>query len=120
MKILIAYDGSETKALTTLGAAGLPMEADALVYRSQSVESWRYARITKGGIMPELMDNRSHLHCSRCDSENRHLIKFKSADNQPSYLCSRCVEQEDKREMKFSNSWRRSRRSASKIAVAAS
>ncbi len=41
--------------------------------------------------MPELMDNKSHLHCSRCDSENRRLIKFKSPDNQPDYLCSRCV-----------------------------
>jgi late competence protein required for DNA uptake (superfamily II DNA/RNA helicase) len=69
--------------------------------------------------MPELMDNRSHLHCGRCDSENRHLIKFKSADNQPYYFCSRCVEQEDKREMKFSSSWRRSRRPASKIGDAA-
>lgn len=48
--------------------------------------------------MPELMDNKPHLHCSRCDSENRCLIKFKSPDNQPYYLCSRCVEQEDKRE----------------------
>ena len=69
--------------------------------------------------MPELMNNKFLPHCSRCDSENRHLIKFKSADNQPYYLCSRCVEQEDKREMKFSNAWRRSRRPASKIAVAA-
>lgn len=67
--------------------------------------------------MPEL-DNRSHPHCSRCDSENRHLIKFKSADNKPFYLCSRCVEQKDKREMKFSRSWRRSQCPASKIAVA--
>ena len=69
--------------------------------------------------MAELMDNKFLPHCSRCDSVTRRLIKFKSADNQPYYLCSRCVEQEDKREMKFSNSWRRSRRPASKIAVAA-
>ena len=67
--------------------------------------------------MRELVDN-THQHCSRCDSENRDLIKFTSADNQPYYLCSRCVEQEDKREMKFSSSWRRSRRPASKMAVA--
>ena len=58
-------------------------------------------------------------HCRRCDFENRRLIKFRSADNQPYFLCSRCVEQEDKREMKFSSSWRRSRRPVSKIAVAA-
>jgi transposase-like protein len=69
--------------------------------------------------MPELMDNKSQLHCSRCDSENRRLIKFKSSDNQPDYLCSRCVEQQDKREMRFSSSWRRSRRPTSRIAVAA-
>jgi late competence protein required for DNA uptake (superfamily II DNA/RNA helicase) len=69
--------------------------------------------------MPELIDNQSHLHCSRCDSENRRLIKFKSPDNQPYYLCSRCVEQEDKREMKFSSSWRRSRRPTSKSAAVA-
>jgi hypothetical protein len=69
--------------------------------------------------MPELMDNKSQLHCSRCDSENRRLIKFKSPDNQPDYLCSRCVEQQDKREMRFSSSWRRSRRPTSRMAVAA-
>ncbi len=69
--------------------------------------------------MLELIDNKSHLHCSRCDSENRRLIKFKSPDNQPDYLCSRCVEQQDKREMRFSSSWRRSRRPTSRIAVAA-
>ena len=68
--------------------------------------------------MPESMDNKSYLHRSRCDSENRRLIKFKSPNNQPYYLCNRCVEQEDKREMKFSTSWRRSRRSTSKLAVA--
>ena len=68
--------------------------------------------------MPESMDNKSNLHCSRCDSENRRLIKFKRPNNQPYYLCNRCVEQEDKREMKFSASWRRSRRPTSKIAVA--
>jgi late competence protein required for DNA uptake (superfamily II DNA/RNA helicase) len=69
--------------------------------------------------MPELMDNKSHLHCSRCDSENRRLIKFKSPNNQPYYLCSRCVEQEDKRQMAFSTSWRRSRRPTSKLAAVA-
>jgi hypothetical protein len=69
--------------------------------------------------MAELMDNKSNLHCSRCDSENRRLIEFKSPNNQPYYLCSHCVEQEDKREMKFSTSWRRSRRPTSKIAFAA-
>ena len=69
--------------------------------------------------MPESMDNKSYLHRSRCDSENRRLIKFNTPDNQPYYLCNRCVEQEDKREMKFSTSWRRSRRPTSKIAVAA-
>lgn len=69
--------------------------------------------------MSELMNNQFHLHCSRCDSENRPLIEFKSADNQPYYLCSRCVEQEDKRQMKFSASWRRSRRPASKSATVA-
>jgi hypothetical protein len=69
--------------------------------------------------MPELMDNKSYRPCRRCDSEYRRLIKFKGPDNQPYYLCSRCVEQEDKREMKFSSSWRRSRRPTSKIGVAA-
>ena len=69
--------------------------------------------------MPESMDNKSYLHCSRCDSETGDLIKFKSPDNQHYYLCSRCVEQEGKRELKFSTFWRRSRRPTSKIAVAA-
>jgi hypothetical protein len=67
--------------------------------------------------MSELMDNQSHLHCSRCDSENRPLIKFKSPDNQPYYLCSRCVEQEDKRQIKFSTSWHRSRRPTKNLAA---
>ena len=84
----------------------------------RTVESSRYAQDKKRGIMPEMMDN-THLHCSRCDSEKSPSDQFKSADNQTYYLCSRCVEQEDKREMKFSSSWRRSRRPASKIAVAA-
>ncbi len=65
------------------------------------------------------LPNHSQLHCARCDSESRRLIKFESPDNQPYYLCSRCVEQEDKREMRFSPSWKRSRRPISKIAVAA-
>jgi hypothetical protein len=69
--------------------------------------------------MHELTNNKSHLHCRRCDSENRSLIKFRSPENQPYYLCSRCVEQEDKREMKFSPSWRRSRRPTSNVALAA-
>lgn len=68
--------------------------------------------------MPELMDNKADPYCRRCDSENRRLIKFKRPDNQPYYLCSRCVEEEDKRQVKFSGSWRRSRRPTSKIAVA--
>lgn len=68
--------------------------------------------------MPELMDNKALPHCRRCDSENRRLIKFKSPDNHPYYLCSRCVEREDKRETEFSGSWRRSRRPTSKIPVA--
>jgi late competence protein required for DNA uptake (superfamily II DNA/RNA helicase) len=74
--------------------------------------------LEKGGIMRESIDNKSQMHCRRCDSENRRPIKFKSPDNQPYYLCSRCVELEDKREVKFSSSWRRSRRPTSKIAVA--
>lgn len=68
--------------------------------------------------MHELTNSKSHVHCERCDSEHRRLIEFKSPDNQPYYLCSRCVEQEDKREMRFSSSWRRSRRAPSKIGVA--
>jgi hypothetical protein len=58
-------------------------------------------------------------HCRRCDSEGRHLIKFMTPDNQPYYLCGACVEQEDKREMRFSHAWKRSRRPSSKTAVAA-
>ena len=69
--------------------------------------------------MSESMNNKSHLHCSRCDSEERGLIKSTRPDNQPYSLCSRCVEQEDKREMRFSTSWRRSRRPTPKVAIAA-
>jgi hypothetical protein len=65
------------------------------------------------------LNNKSQPHCRRCDSENHRLIKSKSADNQPYYICSRCVLQEDQRELKFSNSWRRSRRPANKVAVPA-
>jgi hypothetical protein len=61
----------------------------------------------------------AHLHCRRCDSENRRLIKFKSPDNQTYYLCGACVEQEDKREVRFTPSWKRSRRPPGKLAVAA-
>ena len=69
--------------------------------------------------MAELMDNKYLPHCSRCDSETPRLIKFKNPDYQPYYLCSRCVEQDDKREMRLTPSWRRSRRPTNKIAVAA-
>ena len=48
-------------------------------------------------------------HCGRCDSGLR-LIRFKSPNGETHYLCALCVEQEDKREMKFSASWKRSRR----------
>lgn len=68
--------------------------------------------------MLELMHNKSLPHCSRCDSETRRLIKFKSPDNQPYYLCSRCVELDDKREMRLTPSWRRSRRPTSKTVAA--
>ena len=70
-------------------------------------------------MLYEPTTNKSHLHCRRCDSDNRPLIKYKSPDNQPYYLCSRCVEQEDKREMRFSTSWKRSSRPTNNIAVAA-
>ena len=59
--------------------------------------------------MHPLDNDRSHLYCRRCHSENR-LIKHNSPDDQRYYLCSSCVEQEDKREMRFSTSWKRSRR----------
>ena len=68
--------------------------------------------------MLELTNSKSHLHCRRCDSENR-LIKFKSPNNQTYYVCGACVEQEDKREVRFSPSWKRSRRPPSKLPVAA-
>lgn len=48
-------------------------------------------------------------HCGRCDSAGR-LIKFKNPNGEPHYLCALCVEQEDKRQMKFSPLWKRSRR----------
>jgi len=70
--------------------------------------------------MHELMKSESHLHCMKCDSENRRLIKFNSPNNQTYYVCSECVEQDDKREKRFSSSWKRSRRPAGKLAVAAS
>ncbi len=70
------------------------------------------------GVLYTLPD-KSPLHCRRCDSENRRLIKFKSPNNQPYYLCGACVEQEDKRELRFSPSWKRSRRPSTKLAVAA-
>lgn len=69
--------------------------------------------------MTEVMNNQFQLHCRRCDSENRRLIKFNSPDNQPYYLCSRCVEQEDKRQMKFNSSWRRGRRPTRNLAAVA-
>ena len=49
-------------------------------------------------------------HCRRCDFEGRRLIKFVSPDNRPYYLCDACVAQEDKREVRFSSTWKRSRR----------
>lgn len=70
-------------------------------------------------MLYEPTDNKSHLHCRRCDSDNRRLIEFKSPDNQPYYPCSRCVEQEDKQEMRFSRSWKRSRHPSNNRAVAA-
>ena len=87
MKVLIAYDGSESAdtAIDDLRRAGLPSEADAL-------------------------DVQEKPHCGRCDSEGRRLIKFTNPNGETHYLCALCVAQEDKREMKFSPLWRRSRR----------
>ena len=58
-------------------------------------------------------------HCRRCDSERRHLIKFMTPNSRPYYLCGACVEQEDKREMRFSPDWKRSRRPVISRAVIA-
>ena len=82
------------------------------------VESMQRCQYRGGRILHESTDNKSHLHCRRCDSENRPLIKFKSPDNQPYYLCNSCVEQEDKREMRLSPSWKRSRRPTNNSSVA--
>ena len=60
-------------------------------------------------IRPRL-DVEEKPHCGRCDSEVRRLIKFTSPNGETHYLCALCVAQEDKREMKFSPLWRRSRR----------
>ena len=68
--------------------------------------------------MTESASDRSDLHCKRCHSENR-LIKHNSPDDHRYYLCSSCVEQEDKREMRFSTSWKRSHRTKSHTAEAA-
>src|ERR1044072_348640 len=57
-----------------------------------------------------LYDLRDTPHCKRCDSEGPRLIEFRTTNNQTYYLCPACVEQEDKREMRFSPSWKRSRR----------
>ena len=70
--------------------------------------------------MHELTNSESHLQCRKCDAENRRLIKFNSPNNQTYYLCSACVEQDDKREKRFSPSWKRSRRPPARLAVAAS
>jgi hypothetical protein len=51
-------------------------------------------------------------HCGRCDSEGSPLIKFQSPNGETHYFCALCVEQEDKREMKFDPLWKRSRRPA--------
>ena len=48
-------------------------------------------------------------YCRRCTSE-RHLIKFMTPDSLPYYLCGPCVEEDDKRKMRFSPSWKRTRR----------
>jgi hypothetical protein len=58
-------------------------------------------------------------HCRRCDTQGRSLIEFRTPSNQVYFLCAACVEQEDKREMRFSPSWKRSRRPPAKLAVAA-
>ena len=55
---------------------------------------------------------------NKAEHTEAEAIAAQAAD-QPYYLCSRCVEQEDKGEMKFGSSWRRSRRPTTKIAVAA-
>lgn len=49
-------------------------------------------------------------HCARCDSEGRPLIEFRRPNNLAHYLCALCVEQEDKRELRFTTGWKRSRR----------
>ena len=51
-------------------------------------------------------------HCGRCDSEGRPMIKFTRPNGETHYLCALCVAQGEKREMKFSPLWRRSRRPA--------
>ena len=39
-------------------------------------------------MLYEPTDNKSHLHCRRCDFDYRRLIKFKSPDNKPYYRFS--------------------------------
>ena len=57
-------------------------------------------------------------HCRRCDSERRRLIRFVTPDNRLYYLCDECVAREDKREMRFSPTWKRSRRPSNQPTVA--
>ena len=107
MKVLIAYDGSESAdtAIDGLRRAGLPIH----VRLKSSLAKWKSLNMSAVEIRPRL-DVEEKPHCGRCDSEGRRLIKFTSPNGRTHYLCALCVAQEDKREMKFSPLWRRSRR----------
>ena len=67
-------------------------------------------RVLRGPSEADALDVQEKPHCGRCDSEGRRLIKFTNPNGETHYLCALCVAQEDKREMKFSPLWRRSRR----------
>ena len=51
-------------------------------------------------MLLEPTDNKSHLHCKKCDSDNRPMIKFKSPTISLTTFAA-VVAQEDKREMRF-------------------
>ena len=54
-------------------------------------------------------------HCERCDRESNYLINFLSPNDVPELVCWECVEREDQRSMRFSPSWTRQRRTASRV-----
>ena len=117
MKVLIADDEvneAEHGMAEELASNAVKELSAALKNKNVTVSSVVVTGVSKQALVAHAEEFGAGFeekpHCSRCDSQGRPMIKFKSPNGETHYLCASCVALEDKREMKFSPLWRRSRR----------